>query len=741
MIWRKFRFLSFALILMMVMLSIPTQSLAANTSGESRLAHIDFSESINLPSTFSPDTYSYTGTVSNSVSSLTLTPYAMDAAVIIKVNGDEVVNGTASRKVELSVGSNIITVVVQSLRDSYSSKIYVFTINREQEMNDVNLKSLIIDNAVIDQPFKADLTYYTGRVIPSQSYIVVKPTAHQDSHISVNNNSVGSSGNMLINLNNGINTISIVVTAKSGASKTYLVDINRPTASDNANLKSVTINGYNYVENNNAYIGYAPLNSSNIDIQVHAIDPYITIVLDGKIVKSGETVNLPLSSSASDLFNIETIASDGRSTNSYKLYVVRQNNNTGSTGTNNGAGNANNNNAITNLSVDASGKLVTTEGKGATAIVEKSGSIKTFNIKLSTESISKAINGNSRTKKLVIDYADMIALNDKLKVNIDSNLTSLLKSKSIPVKIIGSIGNVTVDLNKLNGWNSGGSITFGKEDFGANFGADYIPETNFVTFDHTGYANAEKNPFDIEIKVFGDADLKLANVYYYDKDKSLFSVVMSNTGEKSKIINGVKAGNYIVMSFKKSFIDINNHWSYTLLDYMSKKQVVSGYPDDTFRPDRYVTRAEFTSMLVKALKDKMSVINDTNQSFVDVGKNDWYYGVINSGWKYGLINGISKEKFSPNSNITREQMAVISVRALKQIKNIPEISNSQATAILGDYADATEISSWASVDLATAINAKIIEGMGRNTLASQSLATRAQAATVVYKVLTQIGAF
>ncbi|MCM3130216.1 MULTISPECIES: cadherin-like beta sandwich domain-containing protein [unclassified Paenibacillus] len=734
------RFISCMLIFILMVTAAPI-SVFANSEGDSRLARVDFSTDVSLSSSFSPDNYSYTGRVSSTISSLTLTPYAMDSAVSIQVNGNGVINGATSSFINLNTGWNYIEVRVTSLRDN-TVRSYSFQINREEDINNADLTSLVIENAEIDQNFKADVLRYTGKVLPSQTYVIVKPKAHSNTTVKVNGTYVGTTGYHLVDLNGGINTITVVVTASGGATNQYEIILIKPSPSSDAGIKSISVNSKSYSTNGEAFVTYIPEGTSSVDIQINTEDSFSTIMLNGQKVISGKIVNTYLKEGASVELPIEVIASNGTTTKSYKLYVIRQANTTASINgsspesTSSGSGSTLSSSAVT---VSSSGEINVFDAKGANAIVERSGSVRTYNVTLNTESISKAINDSPRSNKLVVDYSEMITLNDKLNLTIDSNLSSLLRTKNIPVKLMGSIGNVTVDLNKMVGWNTGGSISLGKVELGANFDKEYIPETNFIQFTHTGSPVIGANPFDIEIKVFTEGDLKFANVYGYDG--AIFDVVMSTSGVNSKKASNVKAGNYIVMSFKKSFTDIKNHWSYTLIDFMAKKQLISGYPDDSFQPDRYVSRSEFTSMLVKALGDKMKTLNNSDEPFKDVEENDWYYETVNSAWKYGIVTGLSSLEFVPDTNITREQMASIAVRALKQIKSASSISDLQANNILSTYVDAKAVSSWARVEMATAINSKLIEGVGQNTLASQALATRAQAAAVVYKILDQIDAF
>jgi hypothetical protein len=733
---KPIRLFSMFMVLAMFVLALPIQAFA-DTAAESRLARVDFSTPVELSSTFSPDTYSYSATVKSSESTITLTPYAMDSAVTIRVNGNQVTNGSSSLPITLQQGGNIITVVVQSVRDPNSVKNYVITIYRSSDLFNADLKTLVVEGAELYQTFAPVTTSYTGRVKPSQAYVVVKPTAYDYATIKVNGVTIGSNGYMLVDMSTGINTITIEVTSQSGSTKTYSIQLNRPTPNDNANLSSLVIGGKTYTETGTTYVGYVGGNATSVDVVINASDPLSTIDLDGQIITSGSSTNLYLKKDASIKFTITVKASNGTTTKTYNLYIIRQ----GSTDTNTGSSGSNSSNGSTStsLTVDSSGVINVSDGKGATAIISRSGGIRTYTVTLSTDSIKKAINDNSKAALLVVDYSKMTTINDVLVLNVDGTLSQLLQSKKIPVKLMALNGYVTADLTQLNNWISGGSLTISRNNIGANFGKEYIPSTGFINFSHTGTVSSGAAPFNIEIPVYSDGDLKLANVYRYNG--SQFTVIPSTTSNSSKKANAVGAGDYIVMNFKKSFTDINNHWSYNLLDFMAKKQIISGYPDDTFKPDRYVTRAEFTSMLVKAINEKQKTINAADAAFIDVMSTDWCYPVVNTAWKSGLVTGVTATTFEPDKNITREQMAAIAVRALKQLKTVSVLTSTQADNILGSYTDAKNVSAWAKVELATAINNKIMEGVGQNNLASQDLATRAQAAVIVYKVLNESSSF
>ena len=70
--------------------------------------------------------------------------------------------------------------------------------------------------------------------------------------------------------------------------------------------------------------------------------------------------------------------------------------------------------------------------------------------------------------------------------------------------------------------------------------------------------------------------------------------------------------------------DVQNHWAKSFVVTAIEKKIVSGYDDGTFRPDKAVTRAEFSHMLNAALGNSVT----TNISFSDVKSSDWYYSAV-----------------------------------------------------------------------------------------------------------------
>ncbi len=180
---------------------------------------------------------------------------------------------------------------------------------------------------------------------------------------------------------------------------------------------------------------------------------------------------------------------------------------------------------------------------------------------------------------------------------------------------------------------------------------------------------------------------------------------------------------YMVKNVVVSFNDVKaNAWYKKQAESLAAKGIVGGRGGNNFAPDANVTRAEFMVMLVKA----MGAYDETATcSFTDVSKDAWYYTYVASAVKAGITSGIGNNKFGPNDNITRQDMAVMLVNALgdKTIDN----ADKYLTA-----SDANTISAYAKNAVALCVKNEFMVGSG-DKLTPKATSTRAMAASVVYK--------
>lgn len=180
-------------------------------------------------------------------------------------------------------------------------------------------------------------------------------------------------------------------------------------------------------------------------------------------------------------------------------------------------------------------------------------------------------------------------------------------------------------------------------------------------------------------------------------------------------------------NFKKQFKDVSeDFWGYQAIQQLTDLGIISGFPDNTFKPNERVTRFQFATLLIKAL----DLTTDSNtQTFADVPSTNSYYTYVEASSSYltGWIrNGTLY--FDGNKNAVREDMAVALVKAL----NITLSSdNGQLQQVFSDY---NQISASLRDYVYTAYKAGIMVG-SNGKFNPQGDLTRAEAATLLLKAL------
>ncbi len=164
--------------------------------------------------------------------------------------------------------------------------------------------------------------------------------------------------------------------------------------------------------------------------------------------------------------------------------------------------------------------------------------------------------------------------------------------------------------------------------------------------------------------------------------------------------------------------DISGHWSEEYVYYCISKGIFSGYDDNTFRPDRTVTRAEFSKMLNNAL----GIDSKKDINFFDVEKDDWFYDDVRKAYSAGYIAGYEDNSFRPDNHITRQEAAVVLSRVTPAASELADIKS------VNDYAD---IADWA-YDACTKIFSKsYMNGDDQGRFLPNGLLTRGQAAKII----------
>ena len=173
-----------------------------------------------------------------------------------------------------------------------------------------------------------------------------------------------------------------------------------------------------------------------------------------------------------------------------------------------------------------------------------------------------------------------------------------------------------------------------------------------------------------------------------------------------------------------AFTDITGHWAADNILFAASRGLLSGTSDTTFSPDTGMTRG----MFVTALGRLAGINPDSYQTgkFTDVKADAYYAPYVNWAAQTGIVEGVTDTTFAPDTNINREQMAVIMKNyAAKLGYDLPQ------TLKAVTFADNTQISSWAKDAVKSMQQAGILAGMVNNRFDPKGTATRAEVATVL----------
>jgi hypothetical protein len=180
------------------------------------------------------------------------------------------------------------------------------------------------------------------------------------------------------------------------------------------------------------------------------------------------------------------------------------------------------------------------------------------------------------------------------------------------------------------------------------------------------------------------------------------------------------------------FKDVTGHWAEAAINNMGSRMVVSGVGANAFEPDRSITRAEFATIIVKALGLMPGIGENT---FSDVGASDWYCSFTEAAGLYNLISGYPDGTFGPNDPITREQAMVILYRAMALTGLNTSLTSTDVDALLDGFSDAEKSAVYAREGIAACIEAGIVMGKDNNKIAPQEDITRAEVAVIIERLL------
>ncbi|MEN8904547.1 MAG: S-layer homology domain-containing protein [Clostridiales bacterium] len=165
-------------------------------------------------------------------------------------------------------------------------------------------------------------------------------------------------------------------------------------------------------------------------------------------------------------------------------------------------------------------------------------------------------------------------------------------------------------------------------------------------------------------------------------------------------------------------------WAKTEIKSWTEMGLISGYDDGSFKPNNFVTRGEFVTLVAKVfnLQDKGT------KSFEDIEEDDWFRSYVLKAYNAGIINGYEGNLFKPYGKITREEAAAMVVRAYELVEDENE-------NIKTDFSDDDKIGNWAKTYVSTLKKKGFVKGTGENKYNPKSNITRAQTVVMLNNVM------
>lgn len=220
-------------------------------------------------------------------------------------------------------------------------------------------------------------------------------------------------------------------------------------------------------------------------------------------------------------------------------------------------------------------------------------------------------------------------------------------------------------------------------------------------------------------------------------DGSIFHVPTVVTKIDSRyyaLINDLRSsGSYSVIWNPQDFEDARSHWGKIDVNNIAARLDLKGNGDNTFSPNRQVTRSEFAEIVVLGLG---LMRQDAPQNlFPDVNNSAWFRNAVSLANEFGIVRGYDNGNFYGNQEITREQGFAMVARAYRLIEPDAAISPNQMNSELERYSDAADVSKWAKEDVAQLIAAGIIQGNGPEVLSPKTTMTRAEVTALIARML------
>ena len=177
------------------------------------------------------------------------------------------------------------------------------------------------------------------------------------------------------------------------------------------------------------------------------------------------------------------------------------------------------------------------------------------------------------------------------------------------------------------------------------------------------------------------------------------------------------------------FSDTRAHWARPQIDHLKSRELLSGYPDGTYRPDAFVSREEFVTLVIKALnKESEARQLEKGQGFFSDTHQRWSRGFVDLAQELDITAGDGMGNFYPQRIVTRQEAVTLLVNALHNGEELTDEGENL-------FFDSGAIQDWARASVTYAHQRGIIKGFPDATFRPREPVTRAQVAVMLEQFL------
>ncbi|CAN7754280.1 S-layer homology domain-containing protein [Paenibacillus sp. LjRoot56] len=533
------------------------------------------------------------------------------------------------------------------------------------------MTGLSLSSGDLNEPFYFSRTSYTQSVVNSVDSLTVTPTlTNETASVTVNGNTVRSGqASEEIPLSLGDNTITIVHTAADSSTRTYTVHVTRMS--------------------NNVLL-------SNIAVNQGSLNPaFSASQRDYAVGVSNSVSEVNLSITKEELYQKLTVTGAEFTAVTDHVYAYK----------------------AANLKVGANPIEIMVEAQDGTkkpynltVYRAEDSSSEPYYPTPPTTPIDDKVTSTDGTLTLPIGKTGEVSYKDEVSISIPANAS--MKELKLTIEKLTGTDNLLTNHEVL-----ASPVYEILKNFTENFSKSV---TLTFAFDPTSVKADQR-----------------ASVFYFDEVNQKWVEVKGGKINGNHITVDVNHfTKYAVMATPKeddkpitdnpgtdgtNLTDIKGHWAEASIRELIGQGAINGYPDGTFKPEGRITRAEFVSIVVKFLK-----LGDQGDKAFSDTTNHWAKNAIATAAANGIISGYTDTTFGPDDTITREQMAVIIVRAAHM--------NDKGTEGMG-FTDSSAISEWAQAAVAVLTSKGLLNGYQDGTLKPQGISTRAEASAIILRSL------